>query len=393
MTETHDAPLVALLDRHRKEALRLIELRARDKLANRAEVNIRFDQLADEIASAMMSHSEFSTERRCFYMSHTILIKTSLQSRNLLTQAAQTDSNSAVNWYRRVLRATSTNVDVVSAVYGLAVREPVTFSNGVRLMPVGKLLPTRQAHALASEAFLPIGLGQTRHPAAAVMTFRSVNPTVDHQAGHKEFLAAIQTIRRTITAFTLSEANTPVTGVSWTDVHDPDLRASAIGYMSQGATYDGREPWFPTDIDPAALEWIERVLALTGNVASVCDLALTRLNLARRRQTPGDQAIDGCISLEALLGDSQRGDLTYKLRLRAARLLGTNFAERRVVSKQVDAFYSLRSKVVHGQSLGAGEKDKEVAERGLDLALTILRRIVLDAKMPNHQELELGLDS
>jgi Apea-like HEPN len=69
------------------------------------------------------------------------------------------------------------------------------------------------------------------------------------------------------------------------------------------------------------------------------------------------KAIDVSIALEALLGDD-RFDLTYKLGLRAARLLSKSFDERKAIRKAIKEFYSIRSAVVHGSKaaqLGADE--------------------------------------
>jgi hypothetical protein len=67
-------------------------------------------------------------------------------------------------------------------------------------------------------------------------------------------------------------------------------------------------------------------------------VALDRLNLARRRRSTGDRAVDGGICLEALLGDDSPQELTYKLRLRAALLLGRTVDERQQIREDVRRF-------------------------------------------------------
>lgn len=385
-----DDDMIALLDECRDEVAKFFELLRSAPWGNHVEAKMRFEAMASEVTAAMTGHPELSVEKSLYFLGRQIGYWPSTQSRNLLEQAARTGSKVAVNWYRKVLSATSAHVDVISEIYGLIVREPVEFSNGVRLVPLSELIDTPQARGLASKNVAFPAVGTLVFPAAAKLTFHNVTGETDHMASHKKALKAIETIRRTVTALTLSEANTPTIGLSWIDFHDADMTASGFGYSWQGAADEGRLPSFPVSIDPTAIEWAEKVLALTGKVATKCEDALARLNLARRRQTPGDQAIDGCIALEALLGDNQPGDLTYKLKLRAARLLGNNYTERKEVSKKIANFYQLRGKVAHGQSAGSSAEARQAAKDGLDLALAVLRKVVLNAKIPDVQALELG---
>ena len=93
----------------------------------------------------------------------------------------------------------------------------------------------------------------------------------------------------------------------------------------------------PLKVDDAVLDWAERYLKMEGPLRRSMDIALDRLNLARRRRSPGDQAIDSGICLEALLGDDSPQELTYKLKLRAALLLGSTVTERREIREAVGA--------------------------------------------------------
>jgi hypothetical protein len=389
MNETTEADMLALLEARRHAAANIIELRARDPVLT-TEANVRWRALVVEVTEAMKGHPDFSVQKSVYFLSRQILFGPWSQAENLLEQAAQAGSRAALDWYRKVLRVTSADVDVISVIYGLIVREPVNFSNGVRLVPVGDLIDTPQARVLTLRNRATFTADTPLFPSAAVITFRDIAGEVDHVSGYNKFLNSIETIRSTVTALTLSKANTPITGESWIDFHDPDLIATGFGYGWQSATFDGRVPRHPAELDPAAVEWAEKFLLLKDDVAAKCSVALARLNLARRRQTPGDQAIDGCIAVEALLSDPQPGDLTYKLKLRAARLLGNSYTDREQISRKISRFYQLRGKVVHGQSTGGSNEDRQTAKDGLDVALSVLRTIVLQGKIPASQVLELG---
>ena len=92
----------------------------------------------------------------------------------------------------------------------------------------------------------------------------------------------------------------------------------------------------------------------------------------------GDKAIDGGICLEALFGDDNNQEITYRLSLRAALLLSNDPTERVAISKDVKQFYNLRSKAVHGARLKLKDiqKNEACAARGLDICAQALRLII-----------------
>jgi hypothetical protein len=49
------------------------------------------------------------------------------------------------------------------------------------------------------------------------------------------------------------------------------------------------------DIGTDAIEWVKRYIDLAPEVRPHCDIAIERLNLARRRLSPGNKAIEGAI--------------------------------------------------------------------------------------------------
>jgi Apea-like HEPN len=130
---------------------------------------------------------------------------------------------------------------------------------------------------------------------------------------------------------------------------------------------------------------------MDGQQRRSLDVALDRLNLARRRRSPGDKAIDAGICLEALLGDDSPQELTYKLRLRAALLLGTTLDERRKIRDDVRDLYDLRSSVVHGRVRRPKDTllDGQHASRGLEICTQAVRAIVQRNARPDFAAWEL----
>jgi hypothetical protein len=99
-----------------------------------------------------------------------------------------------------------------------------------------------------------------------------------------------------------------------------------------------------------ARELLEAFYRLPSNTQSLMRLVLERLNTAMRRQNSVDAAIDLGIVLEAMFfSDDQggSGELTFRLKLRAARLLETEKAMRKTMFDLVGDLYTLRSKAAH----------------------------------------------
>jgi hypothetical protein len=74
---------------------------------------------------------------------------------------------------------------------------------------------------------------------------------------------------------------------------------------------------------------------------------MQRLNSAMRRSSPVDSAIDLGIVLESIFLRDGEGGLTFRLRVRAARWLGSTPEERKRLSATVGDLYKVRSKAVH----------------------------------------------
>lgn len=106
-------------------------------------------------------------------------------------------------------------------------------------------------------------------------------------------------------------------------------------------------PYVITDADAVALEplfrdWRAKVRG-SGRLAA----ALRWFNSSYERLRVEERLVDYAIALEALVGDSE-GDLTYRLSLRTAVLVGTSFDDRRDIAALVRELYKVRSRVVHG---------------------------------------------
>lgn len=125
----------------------------------------------------------------------------------------------------------------------------------------------------------------------------------------------------------------------------------------------------------AAAELYAVFVALSTGDKERLRVPMRRLNSARRRRDQVDSAIDIGIALEALFGDTNPGEHTFKVRVRAARYLGQDAADRERIYELAGTLYLLRSLAVHRGTLVS--KDT----KGLDIGQTLQAgyRLVGDA--------------
>ncbi|MBB3749864.1 hypothetical protein FHT44_002325 [Mycolicibacterium sp. BK634] len=94
----------------------------------------------------------------------------------------------------------------------------------------------------------------------------------------------------------------------------------------------------------------ERRLGVLSTSRHEIQLAARRLLAAVCRPDPVDAVLDGCIGIEALVGDTAANEITYKLAIRSAAVLrAANLADAEIVFPTVKRLYSRRSQIVHGK--------------------------------------------
>jgi len=378
---TTDQDLIELIEQLQSPAARSFQYEHRPRHNRPNDVPTIWD-VAEPLKRAMSSHPEFTNSFSKFFLGKQISFASDYQAMNILRVAQRCGAVDALAWYRRILATKRTRMRVVAEVYGLWVHRHHTFSNGVKLLPVSELPDSPNSMLLKQ----PIGLGLGfEFPAAVTFELNDVE-SEPPEIGHKRFLAISDTMRKTVTAFVLSDDAAPTMAVGWQEFVDPELESAEFGRTWMSSSHDGRHPRHPTDVTDEMINWVEKYLQLSPEVMRICDVSLARLNLARRRVSPGDKALDGSVCLEALLSGRARGELTHKLSIRTALLLGRSLNERQEIAQKVRKFYALRSDVVHGS---ADVKEDTIAQEGLKLCLGALRAVVESAQVPQPELWEL----
>jgi hypothetical protein len=356
-------------------------------------------ELIEEVRRALETHPTFNSWGSRFFGEKQLQLSPFAQAPNLLQYAADVGPTEAVDWLHRIYSCTSCDIRFVSEIYGLKTDQRIDFSNGTSLLPLHQLPPSANSAAIISQStfrpgITPIEVLTGDTPIAATFMIQDVAGQENYERASTD--DSIQNGRQifdeTITALTLIGDAAPVAGITWIEFGTPDLIRAEFGRMWMPARFEGlKSTGASTNIDQGAIDIIEQYLKIDSKVRTKLQLALERLNLARRRTTPGNKAIDGAICLEVLLGDDTKTEINYKISLRAALLLESGLSERLSIKKTLKDFYNLRSKTVHGQPAKQNEFQKNItcAKAGLDICTRILLQIVQQQELPSMEELEL----
>jgi hypothetical protein len=109
---------------------------------------------------------------------------------------------------------------------------------------------------------------------------------------------------------------------------------------------------------------------------------LTQLELALRlySRDEGDEmdVVNALTAFEALLANDSNAELSYRLSLRVAHLLGNDAEERKRIFKDMKEFYDLRSSLVHGCGFKLKPKhEARLQQEQVCLLRDLLRRTIL----------------
>jgi hypothetical protein len=141
---------------------------------------------------------------------------------------------------------------------------------------------------------------------------------------------------------------------------------------------------------------IFRVISgIDDNLKRRLAIPLNRLNQAIRRMQTVDSAIELGIALEALFFDAGKksSELSFKLRLRGAWLLGATSERRKEIMATLNDLYECRSGAIHSGTLEGIKTSKpkdELLKEGYGLVAQAIESIVHRGRFPNWNELVLG---
>jgi len=127
-------------------------------------------------------------------------------------------------------------------------------------------------------------------------------------------------------------------------------------------------------------------------------ISVQRLGAALRRMRPTDRAIELGTALESAIAGDTTTEITYRLSLRVARLLGADVTQRRAIRSTMKAFYSMRSAAVHSGKVSLDYKVSgqppmpatALADAAQSYLVDCLRLFVEQGSIPDWDTLELS---
>ena len=308
-------------------------------------------------------------------------------------------ASAAVSELQGLIETDTATAELVAILAGVSVENSIDLAPDMQLIPYGRtMLPgwmrsiEGAGHRLMDRRFADVPF------AAAVVKRVSFSPVFGDDSqpaanGPVEHIAEV-----TALAMVIALSTTATIGIARMYWGDADPR---LPFVTEPVAY-GDPQWIegsvdqPTAIDEAALRKVVNLyLNFTGAKDGI-DLIIKRLNRSRRMWREEDRAIEIGIALEALLmhGDKTKNqEITFKLGLRAAWLLGNSLEGRLTIVEQVRDLYGLRSTAVHQGKLS---RTNDVLARemclsnGADLVRRLLLTILERGQWPDWRALVLG---
>jgi hypothetical protein len=210
--------------------------------------------------------------------------------------------------------------------------------------------------------------------------------------GWLPYAEADKLINPVITAMRIYNARHLTSLVQW--MHGPqEIEGLSKAPVSSllGARADLRAPPFEmlaidTDRARDIRAWIEHYQTRAPDDA--LGFAIQRFNLCDERKSDDDRLVDAWIALESLLSRKSETEVSYRVALRLATLIGGSASERKATRALAKVSYDLRSEIVHGTPPAKRKPKKpvdEIVRETEDLVRKTLRLWVLGSyKIPEE---------
>jgi hypothetical protein len=278
----------------------------------------------------------------------TELVLSSSAAVYLIARAIDFGPEAVAASFDRVMAGEPVTHAMVTVVKGVSAASVVTITSGVTVEPISGLFEVNEK-ALAYAA----GARLHRHggvPTAIVQRVRatpSYSPRPVGLALTPPPPLPFPSIQRVLDAISLVAGAAVIPDVSYTVVEEagwPTMIAGSIG----GSSLVERV----VDLTPAQTSALREASELLNEHArgDALTRAMRKLKDAQGRNNDAERALDLGACLEILLMHGEKADNTeigYKLRMRAAWLLGQNSADRQRIHDLVKSAYNARSKVAH----------------------------------------------
>jgi hypothetical protein len=353
------------------------------------------DNILDQVVQALKEEQEL--DRISFGYMNVPSIGLPLRLRPiaewLLAQALAHGSEVAFDLLQRFVDKDYPATLEVCALCGFTTYEEIKLPLNILLVPFSSL-PQSEASDFFKQT--PSWYSRDRafrrlpEPGAALVIRNSNGITLgsDAQASQQIHDGLFRKVALCLTLFGPS-APTPV--AYWCQIEDWD-RVPSGGELGSGALYLEEiipDKMFPASSPSAAginvYELVDRYLGLDVGTQKKLELPLQRLNLALKRQSNVDSAIELRVALESLLVDNPKG-ISAQIRERGSRLGSTDPAERIKLTQILKNVYSLCSRAIHSGML-SDQDDSALLREGISICANLIRAIIYQGSVPDWNTL------
>jgi hypothetical protein len=308
----------------------------------------------------------------------------------LLRRGLQVGADQAISDLQRYLDATEIPMAMISVIAGLKVESRCDLCRGIALLPWDSLADSYEKQTINTRSLTSIGF---KWPSAALVQER-VFPK-RHLSGEDYELSWLDEseIHDVLLCVGVVGPFAPEVLASWL-APPPWAPAITSGFWVPQQEGRPRHDVWSDEQCPAAAALVGKFRALDAATKDALRLPMQRLNMAMRRASSVDSAVDLGISLEALfLSDLQddRGELTFRLRLRVARYLEPGRDRRELLFKLVGDLYAVRSVAVHTGRIPdsvRGRPASEILTEGFRLTASAIRRFITEG-VPDWTRVQL----
>jgi len=329
----------------------------------------------------------------------------------LISLAHQTNSPSgAVDWLEKILTTQEATAFHITALWSLPAKKITNLYENIDLVAFDDLPDSRQKQSIQGVCnYQPINLlsppPNLALPQSALVFHGTVTPfktpiTRDTQIQPIGPVVDYSLLNDVRLALVVVGPRAYIEAIRWGHFEDNDLEYALIGSGSSRLPPELFPRSFfeygPFDSTKAKAA-VHGFLRLKGKSKNKVRIALDRLNRAMCRADAGDQATELGIALDTLFTD-QHVELSYKIALRSALLLGGKISVKKSHRAIIQAIYDIRSSMVHNGSVsktmkvqGRGKLPlKEIVKEGIIITSAIISRIIELGGIPKWNTVELS---
>jgi hypothetical protein len=264
--------------------------------------------------------------------------------------------DAAVAWLRRVPSITGGSGGAVKLLYGVQCAQRIAITNEIALVPFAEVPPSSildwivNEHERANES--PVVHGFTAAPSAALFRPGLVEPLFRDAPGDFQDQPPatwFNDLDDAARLLALIPKLIPLEAAHWFHYDDPDVALlGQFGLSRQGPEIRATMFAAPVDVTAAAVDGVFAAYRqLNKGDQQRINLALERMIRSRCQHFSGNRAIDLAIALEVLFMNAERDEHSYKISLRAARLIRGDPQARQRTFMEVRRLYDMRSSMVH----------------------------------------------